>query len=88
MKCIARVANNANLSEKTKHQALYIMNEVAEKEMSVGKNPMALAATVLYALCLKTGENKTQKDITKTAGVTDMTLRNQFKDLKTTFELN
>jgi transcription initiation factor TFIIB len=82
MKCIARIANNANLSEKTKHQALYIMNEVAEKEISVGKDPMALAATVLYASCLKTGENKSQKDIAKTAGVTDVTLRNQFKDLK------
>jgi transcription initiation factor TFIIB len=82
MKCIARVANNANLSEKTKHQALYIMNEIKEKEISVGKDPMALAATVLYASCLKTGENKSQKDIAKTAGVTDVTLRNQFKDLK------
>jgi transcription initiation factor TFIIB len=82
MKCIARIANNANLSEKTKHQALYIMNEIKEKEISVGKDPMALAATVLYASCLKTGENKSQKDIAKTAGVTDVTLRNQFKDLK------
>ena len=43
---------------------------------------MGLAATVLYASCLKTGENKSQKDIAKTAGVTDVTLRNQFKDLK------
>jgi transcription initiation factor TFIIB len=82
MKYIARVANNANLSEKTKHQALYIMNEIKEKEISVGKDPMALAATVLYVSCLKTGENKSQKDIAKTAGVTDVTLRNQFKDLK------
>jgi transcription initiation factor TFIIB len=56
MKCIARVANNTNLSEKTKHQALYIMNEVAQKEMSVGKDPMRLGATVLYVSCLKTGE--------------------------------
>ena len=44
MKCISRVANNANLSEKTKHQALYIMNEVAQKEISLGKDPMGLAA--------------------------------------------
>jgi transcription initiation factor TFIIB len=82
MKCIARVANKANLSEKTKHQALYIMNEVAEKEISVGKNPMGLAATVLYASCLKTGENKAQKDIAEAASVTEVTLRNRFKDLK------
>jgi transcription initiation factor TFIIB len=88
MKCIARVANNANLSERTKHQALYIMNEVAEKEISVGKNPMGLAATVLYVSCLKTGENKAQKDIAGAAGVTEVTLRNRFKDIKTTLERN
>jgi len=88
MKCIARVANNANLSEKTKHQALYIMNEVAQKEISVGKDPMGLAATVLYVSSLKTGEKVTQKEIAKSAGVTEVTLRNRFKDLETTLELN
>jgi transcription initiation factor TFIIB len=88
MKCIARVANNTNLSEKTKHQALYIMNEVAQKEISVGKDPMGLAATVLYVSCLKTGEKITQKEIAKSAGVTEVTLRNRFKDLSTTLELN
>jgi transcription initiation factor TFIIB len=88
MKCISRVANNANLSEKTKHQALYIMNEVAEKEISVGKNPMGLAATVLYVSCLKTGENKAQKDIAGAASVTEVTLRNRLKDLKSKIELS
>jgi transcription initiation factor TFIIB len=88
MKCIARVANKANLSEKTKHQALYIMNEVAEKEISVGKDPMGLAATVLYVSSLKTGEKITKMEIAKSAGITGMTLRNRFKDLKSTLELN
>jgi transcription initiation factor TFIIB len=60
IKYIARVANNANLSEKTKHQALYIMNEVAEKEIYIEKDPMGLAATVLYVSCVKTGEKITQ----------------------------
>jgi transcription initiation factor TFIIB len=86
MKCIARVANNANLSEKTKHQALHIMNEVAEKEISVGKNPMGLAATVLYVSCVKTGENKTQKDIAEAASVTEVTIRNRLKDLESKIE--
>jgi transcription initiation factor TFIIB len=82
MKCISRVANNANLSERTKHQALYIMNEVAEKGISVGKDPMGLAATVLYVSSLKTGEKITKTEIAKSAGVTEVTLRNRFKDLK------
>ena len=39
MKCISRVVNSTNLSESTKQQALYIMNEVTEREMSVRKDP-------------------------------------------------
>jgi transcription initiation factor TFIIIB Brf1 subunit/transcription initiation factor TFIIB len=39
------------------------VNEIAEKEISVGKDPMGLAATVLYASCLKTGEKIRLKKI-------------------------
>jgi len=82
-KCIAKVANKANLTEKTKRQALNIMQKVTENEiLSAGKDPMGLAATVLYISCIKTGENISQKDISHAAGITDVTLRNRFKDLK------
>ena len=83
IKCIAKVANKANLSEKTKRQALNIMKKVTENKISAGKDPMGIAATVLYISCIKTGENRTQKEISNAAGVTDATLRNRFKDLKT-----
>ncbi|MFL6365555.1 MAG: transcription initiation factor IIB family protein [Nitrososphaeraceae archaeon] len=83
LKCIAKVANKANLAEKTKRQALNIMNKVTQNEiLSAGKDPMGLAATVLYISCIKTGENISQKEISNAAGVTDATLRNRFKDLK------
>ena len=88
-KCIAKVANKANLSEKTKRLAIRIMDEIKRKDdyiLSAGKNPMALAATILYLSCLKTGENKTQVDIAEAAGVTEVTLRNRSKDLKSKLE--
>ncbi len=88
-KCIAKVANKANVSERTKRQAIRTMDEVTEKQIiSAGKNPMGFAATILYLSCLKTGENKTQVDIAYAAGVTDVTIRNRFKELKTKLELS
>jgi transcription initiation factor TFIIB len=48
MKCVARVANKLSISEKTKHQAFNIMDEVINKKINAGKEPMGLAATVLY----------------------------------------
>ena len=86
-KCIARVANKANISEKTKHQAMTLMNDVVKTGISAGKDPMGLAATVLYASCIKTGEQKTQVDLANAAQITEVTIRNRFKDLKNRLEL-
>jgi transcription initiation factor TFIIB len=50
-KCIVKVANKANLSEKTKRLAIRIMDEIKRKDdglLSAGKNPMGLAGTILY----------------------------------------
>ena len=92
MKCIVKVANNANLTEKTKRQAIRIMNDLATTKneilLSAGKDPMGFAATVLYLSCLKTGEDITQIQIAQASGVTEVTIRNRFKDLKNQLELN
>jgi transcription initiation factor TFIIB len=88
MKYIAKVANKANLSEKTKRQAAEIMKNITKREISAGKNPMGLAASVLYMSSLKTGENITQGHLSDAAGVTEVTLRNRYKDLMNRLELN
>lgn len=87
MKCITKVANKSDLSEITKRQAIGIMKEIIEKEISAGKDPMGFAATVVYISCLKTGEDRTQAQIAHAAGVTDVTLRNRFKELKNQLHL-
>jgi transcription initiation factor TFIIB len=94
-KCIAKVANKANLSEKTKRLGIRIMDEIKRRDdgdgddvllYSAGKNPMSLAATILYLSCLKTGENKTQFEMAEAAGITEVTIRNRIKELKTQLE--
>ncbi len=83
MKCIVKIANKAKLGEKTQRIAMSTMNDLINKEIPAGKDPMGLAATVLYLSCLTNGENTTQRDIAEAAGVTEVTIRNRFKDLKT-----
>ncbi len=86
MKCVGRVANRLSISEKTKHHALSMMEEVVNKNITAGKEPMGLAATVLYASSIKTDEKIPQKDIAAASGVTEVTIRNRFKDLKKRLE--
>jgi transcription initiation factor TFIIB len=83
MKCIVKIANKAKLGEKTQRMAMSTMNDLINKEIPAGKDPMSLAATVLYLTCLTNGDATTQRDIAEAAGVTGVTIRNRFKDLKT-----
>jgi len=57
------------------------MTEVINKEITAGKHPMSLAATVLYISSTRYGENITQVEIANAAGITEVTLRNRLKDL-------
>jgi transcription initiation factor TFIIB len=52
-----------------------------QKRVSAGKDPMGLAAAALYIACLQNTEKETQKDISEAAGVTEVTVRNRYKDL-------
>ena len=83
MKCIVKIANKAKLGEKVQRMAMSTMNDLINKEIPAGKDPMGLAATVLYLSCLRNGEATTQRDIAEAAGVTEVTMRTRFKDLKT-----
>jgi transcription initiation factor TFIIB len=88
LKCISKVANKANLTENTKRHAISIMNEVATKGISAGKDPMGMAASIVYISCLKTGEDRTQTQIADVSGVTDVTVRNRLKELKNKLHLH
>jgi len=79
---IARIASLVGLSEKTKRRALEILRAAGEKEVSAGKDPMGLAASALYIASTLEGEEKTQKQIARAAGVTEVTIRNRYKGLK------
>ncbi len=82
IKCIAKIANKANLSEKTKRMAIDVMKDLVNTQLPAGKRPMSLAATILYLSCLRNDEAVTQKELAEAAGVTEVTMRNRIKDLK------
>jgi transcription initiation factor TFIIB len=82
-KCVSRIASRAGLTEKTKRRALQILVKAEEARISAGKDPMGLAAAALYVSCTLEGEAKTQRDVAEAAGVTEVTIRNRYKGLRT-----
>ena len=87
VKCVARIASKASLSEKTKRDATKILKRAEEIKISAGKDPMGLAAAALYVACVTNGESKTQRDVAEAAGVTEVTIRNRYKGLKIALDL-
>jgi transcription initiation factor TFIIB len=49
-KCIARVANKVNLSEKTKHHAINFMNDVVKNGIAAGRSNGPCSNRPLYFL--------------------------------------
>ena len=82
VQCVARIASKIGIEEKAKRYAIQVLKSAQEKEVSAGKDPMGLAAAALYLACVKTGEDKTQRDIAEAANVTEVTIRNRYKGLK------
>ena len=82
VQCIARIASNAGLSEKTKRYAVKILKKAEQNGISAGKDPMGMAASALYISIRRMGMNYSQQIIAQAAGVTEVTLRNRCKGLK------
>jgi len=84
---ISKIAERTGISGKTQGLAIQILREAKKKRAAAGKDPMGLAAAALYIACLQNDEKKTQKDIAEAAGVTEVTVRNRYKSLKTELRL-
>ena len=82
MKCIVRVANAVQMSERTTRRAFSMMSELLKKKtLTAGKDPMGLAASILYIASKETGETKNQMSMASAAGVTEVTIRNRIRAL-------
>jgi transcription initiation factor TFIIB len=79
---VSKIAEKNGISGKAQGAAIVILRDAKRKRASAGKDPMGLAAAVLYIACLQHGERITQKDISDAAGVTEVTVRNRYKALK------
>ena len=82
IKGVSRIASNAGLGEKTKREAILILNEAKRTYITAGKDPMGIAAAALYLACISTGETKSQKEISIASGVTEVTIRNRCAGLR------
>jgi transcription initiation factor TFIIB len=81
---IFKVGNAVPISEKTKRKAIELVDVISKKENNTytsGKDPMGLAATVLFVAGANNGENVTQREVATAAGMTSVTIRCRLKEI-------
>lgn len=86
--CIPPIANKLGMSEKTKRYAIQLLDDYQKKINLSGKNPIGIAASVLYLACIKTGEYFSQKQIAKAASITEVTIRVRGAEIKKILSLS
>ena len=80
-KHISKLVNNEKISPRVERLALELANKTNDNEISGGKMPAGLAAAYVYMASVLLGENLPQKEIAKSAGVTEVTLRNRCREI-------
>ena len=73
---IGRIATRVDVSEKTRRDAIKLLAEAEKQMITSGKNPMAMAATVVYVAAVKNGETVTQTKMAEVSEVSSVTIRN------------
>jgi transcription initiation factor TFIIB len=84
---ILKIANNLGISLNTQQQAVEIMEKAKRMKINQGKNPLAIAAATLYIAGLMNNEKITQKILSEASGVSKVSIRNRYTELKKKLEL-
>jgi len=84
---IGKFSEELGLSEAVKSRAMRIFSEVKEIGIDSGKSPTSLAAAIIYIAAIEEGERRTQREIAEIAGVTEVTIRNRFKEIESLLNL-
>ena len=78
---LARFASALKLSAETQSRAVEILEKAQSSELTSGRGPTGIAAASLYVAALINNEKRTQREVADIAGVTEVTIRNRYKEL-------
>jgi transcription initiation factor TFIIB len=84
---IGKISSNLKLSGDLERLALDIFKEACNLKLTVGRSPVGIAAACVYISGFLTGECLTQDFISKEAQVTEVTIRNRYKELVANLDL-
>jgi transcription initiation factor TFIIB len=79
---IPKFATALRLGGEVQEEAVKLIGKALRKGLISGRGPTGVAAAALYIASAMHGEKKTQKEVADVAGVTEVTIRNRYRELK------
>jgi len=84
---ISRFVSVLNLSAEVESKGKQIVKKAISSGLISGRGPTGVAAAAVYIAALMSGERRTQKEVANVAGVTEVTIRNRYRELKAKLKL-
>lgn len=78
---IPRFTSQLNLSGEVQSKAIDILRHASIRGLTSGRGPTGVAAAAIYIASVSLNERRTQRDVAGVARVTEVTVRNRYKEL-------
>jgi|TARA_B110000014_G_C19770505_1_gene400944 transcription initiation factor TFIIB len=78
---ISRFCSGLGLDAEVEAKAYELIKAAQEKELTSGRGPTGIAASIIYIASVLCGKRRTQREVAEVAGVTEVTIRNRYKEL-------
>ena len=84
---VPRFISDLHLSGYVESRAIEIINTAISKNLISGRSPTGVAAAAIYIAAFILSERKSQKEIADVTGITEVTIRNRYKELCESLEI-
>ncbi|KXB06323.1 transcription initiation factor IIB [candidate division MSBL1 archaeon SCGC-AAA382F02] len=78
---VSRFGSELGISGEARTKAIELIKKAKDKKLTSGRGPTGIAAAAIYIASVMAGERRTQRDTAEVANVTEVTVRNRYKEL-------
>ncbi|RLI29406.1 transcription initiation factor IIB [Candidatus Bathyarchaeota archaeon] len=84
---ISKISNHLFMKGKAEMVAASILDVAGSLRLTSGRGPTGIAAAATYIASVLAGEKKTQREVAMAANVTEVTIRNRYRELMDKIEI-
>ena len=85
---ISRFSTELELSSQVQLRTIEILKRSRDLGLTIGRDPLGLAAAAIYVAGIMLDDRKTQREIAEVARVTEVTVRNRYKEMVNKLEID